>query len=70
MILTVGGDRINYPGDCGTPTADMLLVKMLVNTVISKIGAKFMTRYINNFYLNTLLKRYEYVRLILEDIPE
>ena len=33
--LTVGGDRINYPGDCGTPTADMITVKMLLNSVIS-----------------------------------
>ena len=47
--LTVGGDRINHPGDCGTPTADMLLLKMLVNSVISTTGDKFMTRYINIF---------------------
>ena len=25
--FVVGGDRINYPGDVGTPTADMLLAK-------------------------------------------
>jgi hypothetical protein len=25
--LTAGGDRINYPGNCGTPTADMILFK-------------------------------------------
>ncbi len=25
--LTAGGDRINFPGDCGTPTADMTLFK-------------------------------------------
>ena len=28
--MTVGGDRINYPGDCGTPTADVLTVKLLL----------------------------------------
>ena len=33
--LTVGGDRINYPGDCGTPTSDMLTVKLLLNSIIS-----------------------------------
>jgi hypothetical protein len=27
--LTAGGDRINYPKDVGTPTADMTLVKIL-----------------------------------------
>jgi len=69
-ILTVGGDRINYPDDCGTPTADMLLVKLLLNSVISTRGAKFMTADIKNFYLNTPLTRHEYVRLKLSDIPE
>ena len=68
--LTVGGDRINYPEDCGTPTADMLLVKLLLNSVISTRRAKFMTADIKNFYLNTPLTRYEYVRLKLSDIPE
>ena len=47
--ITVGGYIINYSVDCGTPTADMLLVKMLVNSVISTTGDKFMTRYINIF---------------------
>ena len=69
-IFTVGGDIINYPGGCGTPTSDMMLVKMLVNSVISIIGAKFMTGDINIFYLNESFKRYEYVRLLLKDIPE
>ena len=47
--LVVGGDRINYPGDVGTPTADMLLVKSLFNSVISIDGARFMTGDINCF---------------------
>ena len=64
-ILTVWGEGINYPGDCGTPTYDMLLVKMLVNSVISTIGGKFMTGDINNFYLDTTLKRYEYLRPVI-----
>ena len=37
--LTVGGDRINYPGDIGTPTACLLKVKLLVNSVVSTEGA-------------------------------
>ena len=63
--LTVGGNKINYPVDFGMPTADMLLVKMLLKIVISTIGAKYMTGYIKSFYLNTPLKQYEYVRLQL-----
>eukprot|EP00804_Cyclotella_cryptica_P029413 CCRYP_013352-RA/>CCRYP_013352-RA protein AED:0.16 eAED:0.24 QI:0/0/0/1/0.2/0.16/6/0/1158 len=30
--LTVGGNRITYPGHCGTPTADMLTTKILLNS--------------------------------------
>ena len=41
--LVVGGDIINYPGDVGTPIADMLRVKILLNSVVSTPGAKFFT---------------------------
>jgi len=33
--LTVGGNRINHADDCGTPTADLLTVKLLLNTAES-----------------------------------
>ena len=41
--FTVGGDRINYSGEVATPTAEMLITKLLFNSVISTPGAKFMT---------------------------
>ena len=47
--FTVGGDRINYPGDVATPTAEMLVAKMVFNSVIPTKGAKFMTMDISNF---------------------
>jgi hypothetical protein len=31
--LTTGGDRIHYPDTVGTPTADMTLVKVLLNSI-------------------------------------
>ena len=46
--FVVGGNRINYPGDVGTPTADMLLAKILFNSVISTKNARFMTGDIKN----------------------
>ena len=61
--LTVGGNHINYPSDCGTPTADVLTVKLLLNSVISAKGANFMSIVIKNFYLNTPMSRYEYLRM-------
>ena len=68
--LTVGGNRINYPGEVGTPTADMLLIKILLNSVISTKNAKFMSIDVSNFYLNTPLPRYEYLKLKLSDVPQ
>ena len=68
--FVVGVDRINYPGEVATPTAEMLVAKMLFNSVISTPGAKFMTMDIFNFYLQTPLKRKEYIRMKLADVPE
>ena len=47
--ITVGGGIIYYPVDYRMPTAYIMLVEMLVNSVISTIGAKFMTGDIKNF---------------------
>ena len=43
----------HFPGNIGTPTANMMLYKILLNSVVSTLGAKFMTIDISNFYLNT-----------------
>ena len=67
--LVAGGDRVHYPFDAGTPTADLLTVKLLINSVISTHGARFFTMDIKNFYLNTPMARYEYMRLKLADMP-
>jgi hypothetical protein len=68
--LTMGGDRINYPDDCGTPTADMILFKILVNSILSTPKAKCLMLDIKDFYLRTPMKRPEYMRLKITDIPE
>jgi hypothetical protein len=51
----VGEDRIYYLGKVATPKAEMLVAKMLFNSVISTGGARFMTMDISNFYLMTPL---------------
>eukprot|EP00804_Cyclotella_cryptica_P003844 CCRYP_020450-RA/>CCRYP_020450-RA protein AED:0.40 eAED:0.37 QI:0/0/0/0.66/0/0/3/0/180 len=61
--LTVGGNRINFPGDCGTPTEDMIIVKILLNSVISTKNAKFMTIDIKDLYLNTPMAHPEFMQL-------
>ena len=54
--VTMGGNLVNFPGDCGTPTADLLTVKLLLNSIISTTNAKFMTLDIKDFYLMTPMK--------------
>jgi hypothetical protein len=68
--LTAGGNRINYPDNCGTPTADMTLFKILINSILSTLNAKCIMMDIIDFYLRTPMKRPEYMRLKITDIPE
>ena len=68
--ITMGGNFINYPDDCGTPTADLLTVKLMFNSIISTSGAKFMTIDIKDFYLMTPMDRYEYFRMKLDLFPQ
>jgi hypothetical protein len=68
--LVAGRDRVHYPGNTGTPTANLLTVSILINRIISTAGAKFMTMDIKDFYLNIPMARYEYMRLCIADMPE
>ena len=68
--ITIGSNLINYPGDCGTPTADLLRVKLLFNSIISTPNEKFMSIDINDFNLCTPVKRYEYFPMKIELFPE
>ncbi len=68
--LVAGGDRVHYPYNAGTPTTDLLTVKLLINSVISMQGARFFTMDIKNFYLCTPMSRYKYMQLKLLDMPE
>ena len=66
----MGGNFINYSDDVGTPTANLLLIKILLNSIISTPGARFANADISNFYLMTPLKHPEYAKVKLSDIPE
>jgi hypothetical protein len=68
--LVAGGDREHYPFDAGTPTANLLTIKLLINSMISTPGARFFTVDIKNFYLCTPMMRYEYNRLKLSKMPD
>ncbi len=37
--VTAGGNLLHYPGNCGTPTVDMITVKLHLNSIISTKNA-------------------------------
>jgi hypothetical protein len=66
----MGGNLISYLEDVGTPTANLLLIKIFLNSVISTRGANFAGADLTNLYLMTPLKRPKYAKIKLSDIPE
>ena len=68
--FVVDGDRINYPGEVATLTAEMSVAKLLFNSAVSTKGANIMMMDISNFYLVTPLKQPENIQINLKDIPE
>jgi hypothetical protein len=69
-IITVGGDQIEYPGDKSTRTVGLTTSKILINSIISTKGARFLVVDVKNFYLNTPLGRFEYMVINLSSFPQ
>ncbi len=68
--LTAGGDRINYPDDVGTPTADMTLFKCLMNSIISTPGAQCIMVDIKDFYLCIPMKCSDHERVPITRVSD
>jgi hypothetical protein len=70
--ITAGGNLLKnlYPGELTTRTSDLTTSKVMWNSVISTHGARFMAGDASNFYLATPLKRYQYMRIPIELIPQ
>jgi hypothetical protein len=68
--LTVGGNLIDYPYDVSTPTADIITAKVIFHSAVSTPNAKCMGHDMKDFYLNTEMEHYEYMRLPIDIIPK
>jgi hypothetical protein len=66
--MTIGGNCICFPGNVGTNTASLKLVKLLLNSVLSCPGAWFSSNNLKNFYLYTPMPDPEFVRIKIADI--
>ena len=47
----------------------MTTIKLVLNSVISSAGERFMTADVKNFYLNTPMEDLEYMRIPIKLIP-
>ena len=67
--ITAGGDRLDYYGETSTETASLETAKILINSVLSTKNARFMAIDISNFYIQTDLPDYQYMRFHKSMIP-
>ena len=68
--ITICGTNVFYPGDVGTNTASLELFKLMINSVLSRAGSKYVCFDIELFYLSTPLGRPKYVKIQLSKIPQ
>ena len=61
--LTINGREINSEGNCSTPTANLLTVKLLFNNIVSIPGAKSLGLDLKDFYLNTPMDCPEFLQM-------
>jgi hypothetical protein len=69
ICWTVGGGHIYYAADVSTKATDLTTAKILLNSVISTLDAKFLGIDINDFYLGSTMTQYEYMCIPLQMIP-
>jgi hypothetical protein len=65
----VGSNLLHYPGDCGTPTIDMITVKLHLISVISTKNTRYCTIDLKDLYLNTPMDRPEYMHMKICNLP-
>ena len=70
--LVVGGDKLDYAFDSGSPAATLLETKIMVNSVISDSdkGSRFCSMDLKDHFLATPMKEYEYMRIPYRLIPQ
>ena len=70
--LVVGGDKVEYFYDAGSPSTTILETKILINSTISDShkGARFLTLDIHNFFLCSTMPTPEYMLIHRRYIPK
>jgi hypothetical protein len=69
--LTVGGDKLPYDDDAGSPAASLLETKLILNSTISDAvkGAQFLCADLKDHFLATPMKAPEFMRIKYKYFP-
>jgi hypothetical protein len=69
--LTVGGDKLPYDDDSGSPAASLLESKLIINSTISdaRRGARFLSADLKDHFLASPMKHPEYMRIKYKYFP-
>ena len=54
-ILATGRNIIDHPGDVRTPTSDLTIMKLHINSAISNVKSSYMCMDVKCFYLNNMI---------------
>ena len=70
--ITVGEDRLSYDDDAGSPAANLLETKILINSTISDAhrGARFGCMDIKDHFLATPMGREEFMKVRYKHFPQ
>jgi hypothetical protein len=70
--LTVGGDKLPYADDPGSPAASLLETKLIINSTISDAhrGARFLCADLKDHFLATPMKDPEFMRIKYKYFPQ
>ena len=66
----MGGDKLSHYGPTATQCARLITTKILLKSVVSTTPALFMYTDIHDFYYNTPMVDFEYMKLPLRISPQ
>ena len=69
--MVVGGNKLPFEDDPGSPAASLLETKILINSIISEahLGAKFMSLDLKDYFLMSTMENPEYMKIYKRNFP-
>ena len=68
--MVVGGDRLTYDDDAGSPAVSLLETKLLINSTISTPGARFACADLKDHFLQSPMAKPEYMKIHISSFPD